>query len=65
MTAPTIEIDDNDGDIPLLVAACDAPFPSGPLDSGDTYAFTSSKAGAFACNRDLHPHEQGRTAAIR
>ncbi|KUM25326.1 hypothetical protein AU467_05175 [Mesorhizobium loti] len=59
------EIHDNDGDIPHLVAAGDAPFSSETLDSGDTYAFTSTQADAFACNRDLHPHEQGQIAAAR
>ena len=57
------EFHDNDGDIPHFVAACDAPFPSEALDSGDTNAFTSTKAGAFACNRDLHPREQGQIDA--
>ncbi|WP_192251732.1 cupredoxin domain-containing protein [Mesorhizobium silamurunense] len=70
MTA-TKEIHDNDGGIPHLVAASDAPFlseapfSSNMLDSGDTYAFTSTKAGAFACNRDLHPREQERISATR
>ncbi|OHV88885.1 hypothetical protein ORS3428_17285 [Mesorhizobium sp. ORS 3428] len=45
------------------VAAGDAPFRSEALDSGDPYAFTSTQAGAFACNSDLHPRQQGQTTA--
>ena len=67
MTVPfaPIEIYDNDGGIPHLVGASDAPFASEALDSGDPYAFTSTKAGVLACNRGLHPHEQGQAAVIR
>ncbi|MDX8490470.1 hypothetical protein RFN29_02660 [Mesorhizobium sp. VK22B] len=54
-----------------LVAASDAPFlseapfSSEALDSGDPNAFTSTKAGAFACNRDLHPLGQGQIGVTR
>jgi hypothetical protein len=64
----TIEIYDHDGQ--HLIAASDAPFSSEAplasetLDSGDPNAFTSPEAGAFACSRDLHPHEQGQVSAI-
>lgn len=61
--AATKVIHDNDGGI--LFAVSDATFRSEALDSGDTYAFTSPKAGAFACSRDLYPQEQGRIAASR
>lgn len=63
LRAATKVIHDNDGGI--LFAVSDATFRSEALDSGDTYAFTSPEAGAFACNRDLHPQEQGRIAAAR
>jgi len=65
----TIEIHDHDGDVQHPIAPSDAPFPSEArlsfetLDSGDTNAFTSSEAGAVACSRDLHPHEQGQVGA--
>jgi hypothetical protein len=65
----TIEIHDHDGDVQHLIAASDAPsssdapFSSNMLDSGDTNAFSSSEAGAIACSRDLHPHEQGQVRA--
>ncbi|MDX8467290.1 hypothetical protein RFM26_16475 [Mesorhizobium sp. VK23B] len=65
MRPATKEIHDNDGGIPHLVATSDAPFACEALDSGDTYAFTSTKAGHFACDRDLHPREQGRIGANR
>jgi hypothetical protein len=65
----TIEIHDRDGEHP--VAASDAPSPcearpaSETLDSGDTNALSSLEAGAIACGRDLHPHEQGQIIAPR
>jgi len=65
----TIEIYDHDGE--HLITASDAPFSSEArprsetLDSGDPNAFTSPEAGAFACSRDLHPHQQGQVGAIR
>jgi hypothetical protein len=64
----TIEIHDHDGE--HLIAASGAPSPSEArrsfeiLDSGDTNAFSSPEAGAGACSRDLHPHEQGQVRAI-
>jgi hypothetical protein len=61
----TIEIYDHDGDIPHPGAASGAPFPIEALDSGDTYAFTSTKAGALACHSGLHPHGQGQVPAAR
>jgi len=71
----TIEINDHDGQ--RLIAASDAPSPSEAplasetplaseaLDSGDTNAFSSLEAGAIACGRDLHPHEEGQIVASR
>jgi hypothetical protein len=65
----TIETHDHDGE--HLIAASDAPSPSEAplasetLDSGDTNAFSSLEAGAIACGRDLHPHEQGQIIASR
>ncbi|UCI08756.1 hypothetical protein [Mesorhizobium sp. B1-1-8] len=58
MHTATIEIYNHDGDIPYGVAASDAPFPSEALDTGDTNAFTSLKAGGSAYDCGLHPHEQ-------
>ncbi|MDX8461116.1 hypothetical protein [Mesorhizobium humile] len=69
MPIATIETHDHDGE--HLIAASDAPFPSEAplasetLDSGDTNAFSSLEAGAIACGRDLHPHEQGQIIASR
>ncbi|MDX8533696.1 hypothetical protein RFM41_21260 [Mesorhizobium sp. VK25A] len=69
MSIATIKIHDHDGKHP--VAASDAPSPaeaplaSETLDSGDTNAFSSLEAGAIACGRDLHPHEQGQIVASR
>ena len=69
MPIATIEIHDHDGDVQHLNAPSDATLPSEgrlsfeTLDSGDTNAFTSSEAGAVACSRDLHPHEQGQVGA--
>ncbi|MBZ9759858.1 hypothetical protein LB553_03045 [Mesorhizobium sp. CA8] len=69
MPIATIEIHDRDGE--HLIAASDAPsssearLASEALDSGDTNAFSSLEAGAIACGRDLHPHEQGQIVASR
>jgi len=45
--------------------ASETPLASEALDSGDTNAFSSLEAGAIACGRDLHPHEQGQIVASR
>lgn len=50
----------NDDDIPHLVVANDNSFRSKALDTGDTYAFTFTKAGDFAYYCGLHPHMQGK-----
>ena len=50
---------ENDDDIPHLVVANDASFRSKALDTGDSYAFTFTKAGDFAYFCGLHPHMQG------
>jgi plastocyanin len=50
---------ENDDDIPHLVVANDASFRSKALDTGDTYAFTFTKAGDFPYFCGLHPHMQG------
>jgi plastocyanin len=50
----------NDDDIPHLVVATDNSFRSGALDTGDTYAFTFTKAGDFPYFCGLHPHMQGK-----
>jgi plastocyanin len=50
----------NDDDIPHLVVANDASFRSKALDTGDTYAFTFTKAGDYAYYCGLHPHMQGK-----
>ncbi|MGX5802795.1 hypothetical protein ACWGS9_16305 [Bradyrhizobium sp. Arg314] len=69
MPIATIEIHGHDGDVQHLIAASDAPssseapFSFNTLDSGDANAFSSSEAGAVACSRDLHPHEQGQLSA--
>ena len=69
MPIAAIETNDHDGEHP--VAASDALSPSEArlasetLDSGDTNAFSSLEAGAIACGRDLHPHEQGQIVASR
>jgi plastocyanin len=39
---------ENDDDIPHLVVATDASLRSKALDTGDTYAFTFTKAGDYA-----------------
>ncbi|WP_413771403.1 cupredoxin family copper-binding protein [Mesorhizobium sp. PAMC28654] len=51
---------ENDDDIPHLVVANDGAFRSKALDTGDTYAFTFTKAGDFAYYCGLHPHMQGK-----
>jgi plastocyanin len=51
---------ENDDDIPHLVVANDAAFRSKALDTGDTYAFTFTKAGDYAYYCGLHPHMQGK-----
>jgi plastocyanin len=50
---------ENDDDIPHLVVANDASFRSKALDTGDSYAFTFTKAGDFSYFCGLHPHMQG------
>lgn len=51
---------ENDDDIPHLVVANDASFRSKALDTGDSYAFTFTKAGDYAYYCGLHPHMQGK-----
>lgn len=50
----------NDDDIPHLVVSSDGSFRSKALDTGDTYAFTFTKAGDFPYFCGLHPHMQGK-----
>lgn len=49
----------NDDDIPHLIVSSDGSFRSKALDTGDTYAFTFTKAGDFPYFCGLHPHMQG------
>ena len=49
----------NRDDIPHTVVSKDALFKSKVLDTGDTFAFTFTKAGQFGYFCSLHPHMTG------
>jgi plastocyanin len=51
----------NHDDIPHTVTSAATPrlFHSGPLDTGDTFAFTFDAAGTYKYFCALHPHMQG------
>ncbi|MFA6114061.1 MAG: cupredoxin family copper-binding protein [Sphingomonas sp.] len=50
----------NDDDIPHTVASGTKVFKSKVLDTGDTFSFTFTKAGAYAYFCSLHPHMTGK-----
>lgn len=50
----------NGDDIPHTVVAKDKSFKSKVLDTGDTFAFTFSKAGQYDYYCSLHPHMTGQ-----
>lgn len=50
----------NDDDIPHTVVSGARLFKSKVLDTGDTFSFTFTKAGAFAYFCSLHPHMTGK-----
>ncbi|MFA5966469.1 MAG: cupredoxin family copper-binding protein [Sphingomonas sp.] len=50
----------NDDDIPHTVVSGAKLFKSKVLDTGDTFSFTFTKAGAFAYFCSLHPHMTGK-----
>jgi plastocyanin len=52
----------NDDDSPHTVTATDKSFRSPPLDTGDQFSFTFTKAGSYAYFCSLHPQ---MTATIR
>lgn len=64
-----MEIHDHDGEHPVAASdtpsPCEASLAPETLDFGDTNAFSFLEAGAIACGRDLHPHEQGQIVASR
>lgn len=51
----------NHDDIPHTVTSAATPrlFHSGPLDTGDSFAFTFDAAGTYKYFCALHPHMQG------
>ncbi|MDB5680101.1 cupredoxin family copper-binding protein [Sphingomonas bacterium] len=50
----------NDDDIPHTVVATDKSFRSKVLDTGQSFSFTFTKAGAFAYFCSLHPMMTGK-----
>lgn len=50
----------NDDDIPHTVVSGTKLFKSKVLDTGDTFSFTFTKAGAYAYFCSLHPHMTGK-----
>lgn len=50
----------NDDDIPHTVVATDRSFKSKPLDTGDRFSFTFTKAGDYDYFCSLHPHMTGK-----
>lgn len=50
----------NDDDIPHTVASGTKLFKSKVLDTGDSFSFTFTKAGAYPYFCSLHPHMTGR-----
>lgn len=55
---------ENDDDIPHLVVANDKSFRSEALDTGDKYALTLTKPGAFPYYCGMHPHMQGTITVV-
>lgn len=50
----------NDDDIPHAVASGTKVFKSKVLDTGDTFSFTFTRAGAYPYFCSLHPHMTGK-----
>jgi plastocyanin len=50
----------NQDDLPHTVTAVDKAFRSKPLDTGDTFSFTFSKAGEYAYFCSIHPMMTGK-----
>jgi plastocyanin len=59
--AGTIVTWTNHDDIPHTVTSASPPklFNSGPLDTGDSFAFTFDTPGRYTYFCEMHPHMQG------